>query len=46
MEQALRKSLQEVGRKSYGKMLRMLDQQHHGILSDYECGQEGVRVSR
>jgi hypothetical protein len=34
LEQALRNSLQEVGRKSYGKMLSALDQQHHGILSD------------
>jgi hypothetical protein len=46
LEQALRNSLQEVGRKSYGKMLSMLDQQQHGILSDCECGQEGKRVSQ
>jgi hypothetical protein len=31
MEPALRNSLQEVGRKSYGKMLSMLDQQQHGM---------------
>ena len=46
LEQALRNSLQEVGRKSYGKMLSMLDQHHHGILSDCTCGQAGKRVSQ
>ena len=46
LEQGLRNGLQEVGRKSYGKMLSMLDQHHHGILSDCECGQEGKRVSQ
>jgi len=45
LEQALRNGLQEIGRKSYGKMLSMLDQQH-GILSDCECGQQGKRVSQ
>lgn len=46
LEQALRNSLQEIGRNSYGKMLSMLDQQENGIRSDCECGQEGKRVSQ
>jgi len=46
LEQGLRNSLQEVGRNSYGKMLSMLDQQHHDIQAECECGQQGKRVSR
>jgi hypothetical protein len=46
LEQALRNSLQEIGRNSYGKMLSMLDQQQHGIRSDCECGQAGKRVAQ
>jgi hypothetical protein len=46
LEQGLRNSLQEIGRKSYGKMLSMLDQHDHDIRSDCECGQEGQRVSQ
>ena len=46
IEQALRDGLQEIGRKSYGKMLSMLDQHQHDILSDCECGQQGKQVSQ
>lgn len=46
LEQAVRKSLQEIGRSSYGKMLSMLDQHDHKIVSECECGQQGKRVSQ
>lgn len=46
LEQALRSSLQAIGRSSYGKMLSILDQQEHAVRSECECGQEGKRVSR
>jgi hypothetical protein len=46
LEQALRNSLQEIGRKSYGKMMSILDQHQHDILCDCECGQPGKRVSQ
>jgi hypothetical protein len=46
LEQGLRNSLQEIGRNSYGKMLSIMDQHNHDIISECKCGQEGKRVSR
>jgi hypothetical protein len=46
LEQAIRDSLQEIGRTSYGEMLSVLDQQQHGVEVDCECGKPGKRVSQ
>jgi hypothetical protein len=46
LEQAMRNSLQEIGRSSYGEMLSLLDQHQHGIEEDCECGGPGKRVSQ
>jgi hypothetical protein len=46
LEQALRNSLQEIGRSSYGEMLSLLDQHQHGVEVDCECGEPGKRVSQ
>ena len=46
LEQALRSSLQKIGRSSYGEMLSLMDKHHHGVEADCTCGQQGKRVSR
>lgn len=46
IEQALRDGLQEVGQKSYGEMLSMLDEHSYLVEERCECEQIGKRVSR
>jgi hypothetical protein len=46
LEQALRSSLQRIGRNSYGEMLSLMDKQQNGVEADCKCGKRGKRVSR
>lgn len=46
LEQALRSSLQEIGRSSYGEMLSLMDQHRHEVEADCSCGLQGKRVLR
>ena len=46
VEQALRSSLQRIGRSSYGEMLSLMDKHQNGVEADCKCGQQGKRVSR
>ena len=46
LERAIRNSLQEIGRNSYGEMLSVLDQHQHKVDAECECGLQGKRVSQ
>jgi hypothetical protein len=46
LEQALRSSLQRIGRSSYGEMLSLMDKHQNGVAADCKCGQQGKRVLR
>ena len=46
LEQAIRASLQEIGKTSYGEMLSLMDEHNHRVAADCECGGQGKRVSK
>jgi len=46
LEQALRNSLQEIGKACYGEMLSRMDEYHQGIEAECQCGEKGKRVSK
>ncbi|MBT3714397.1 MAG: ISKra4 family transposase [Anaerolineae bacterium] len=46
VEESLRELTQEIGSKSYGKALTLLDEKKHGVEAKCQCGSKGKRVSR
>lgn len=46
IEESLREITREIGRKGYGKILTLLDEKKHGVVSACQCGSTGKRVSR
>ncbi len=46
IEGSLREIMQEIGRRGYGQILTMLDEQKHGVHSVCQCGSKGKRVSK
>lgn len=46
LEKALRTSIQEIARNSFGKMLTLLDERNYGVDANCQCGAKAKRVSK